>query len=167
MRPLLTEKIGGMAMRVSVFAVLALLISSSVMAKDEDTLPVVSKDDLFAVRTVQNPSGPFFPADAAKRLVEAIQIDVENGSSARCSGRVSARFFIPGDDESGSLGYLSAQPGESKNSFIRLPRPVLVDPAATEYPDDILLLATKNGPAIDCLVTITVYSRPGPSGPPR
>ena len=154
-------------MRVSVFAVLALLISSSVMAKDEDTLPVVSKDDLFAVRTVQNPSGPFFPADLAKRLVEAIQIDVNNAGSAVCSGRVIARFFVPGDDESGSLGYLSAQPGESNNSFITLPRPVLVDPAAFEYPDDILLLAVKNGPAIDCLVTITIYSRPGPSGPPR
>ena len=154
-------------MRISVFAVLALLISSSVTAKEEDKLPVVSKDDLFAVRTIQNPSGPFFPADLAKRLVEAIQIDVNNAGSAVCSGRVIARFFVPGDDESGSLGYLSAQPGESNNSFIMLPRPVLVDPAATEYPDDILLLAAKNGPAIDCLVTITIYSRPGPSGPPR
>lgn len=155
-------------MRVSVFAVLALLISASVTAKDQDELPVVSKDDLLAVRTVQVIGGePFFPPDAAKRLVEAIQIDVENGSSARCSGRVSARFFVPGDDQSGSLGYLSAQPGESKNTFIRLPRPVLVDPAATEYPDDILLLVSKVGPAIGCLVTITVYSRPGPSGPPR
>ena len=154
-------------MRFSVFAALALLICSSVQAKEEDELPAVSKDDLFAVRTVQNPSGAFFPAYFPRRLVEAIQIDVENGGSARCSGRVIARFFIPGDDESGSLGYLSAQPGESNNSFIRLPRPVLVDPAATEYPDDILLLAVKNGPAIECLVTITVYSRPGPSGPPR
>lgn len=154
-------------MRVSVFAALALLISSSVSAKDEDKLPVVSKDDLLAVRTFQNPSGPFFTADTAKRLVEAIQIDVENGSTARCSGKVSARFFIPGDDQSGSLGYLSAQPGESNNSFITLPRPVLVDPAAIEYPDDILLLASKAGPLIDCLVTITVYSRPGPAGPPR
>jgi hypothetical protein len=156
-----------MAMRVSVFAVLALLISSSVLAKEEDKLPVVSKDDLLAVRTVQIiGSESFFPADAAKRLVEAIQIDVENGSSDRCSGRVSARFFIPGDDQSGSLGYLSAQPGESKNSFISLPRPVLVDPAAMEYPDDILLVATKAGSAT-CLVTITVYSRPGPSSPPN
>jgi len=154
-------------MRVSVFAVLALLISSSVTAKDEDKLPVVSKDDLFAVRTIQNPSGPFFPTDLAKRLVEAIQIDVNNAGSAVCSGRVIARFFVPGDDESGSLGYLSAQPGESKNSFITLPRPVLVDPAAFEYPDDILLLAAKAGPAIDCLVTITVYSRPSASGPPK
>lgn len=154
-------------MRFSVFAVLALLVFSSAQAKEEDELPVVSKDDLFAVRTVQNPSGPFFPTYVPRRLVEAIQIDVSNAGSAVCSGRVTARFFIPGDDESGSLGYLSAQPGESKNTFIRLPRPVLVDPAATEYPDDILLLATKSGPAIDCLVTITVYSRRGPAGPPR
>ena len=154
-------------MKFPVFAALALLLSSGLLAKEEDELPVISKDDLYAVRTIQNPDGPVFPSSFPRRLVEAIQIDIDNYGDEACSGRVSARFYVPGDDESPSLAYLSAQPGTSKNLFITLPRLVLVDPAATEYPDDILLLARKSGPAIGCLVTITVYSRPGPAGPPR
>lgn len=157
-------------MKYSIFAVLSLLVSFSALAKDDDEqAPVVTKDDLLAVRTITvlSTDGPFYPTSAPKRRVEAIQIDVENSSDARCIGRVAARFFVPGDDESSDLAYLSAQPGESQNTYVVLPRPVLVDPAAIEYPDDILLFARKTGDNINCLVTVTVYSRPGPSGSPR
>jgi len=157
-------------MKYSVFAVLVLLVSFGALAKDEDDeAPAVTKDDLLAVRTITvlNLDGSFYPASAPKRLVEAIQIDVENSSDARCVGRITARFFVPGDDESSDLAYLSALPGESQNTYVVLPRPVLVDPAAIEYPDDILLFARKTGDNLNCRVTVTVYSRPGPTGPPR
>ena len=156
-------------MKYSLLAALGLLVSSSVLAKEEDEIPFITKEDLLSVRTVQNATGPFFSTSSPKRLVEAILIDVSNSSSSSsvCSGRVTARFFVPGDDEAASLAYVSAQPGESRNVFVSLPRPVLVDPAATVYPDDILLLVAKSGDTIGCLVTVTVYSRPGPQGPRR
>jgi hypothetical protein len=155
-------------MKYSVLAALALLISATTQAKDEDDeIAAVTNEDLLAVRTIQNPSGAFFLPTSPKRLVEAIQIDVSNSSASVCSGRVFARFWVPGDDEAANLAYVSAQPGESQNTYVVLPRPVLVDPAATEYPDEILLLAGKVGENIGCLVTVTVYSRPGPQGPPR
>jgi len=154
-------------MKYSLLAILTLLVSSSVSAKEEDEIPFITKDDLLSVRTVQNATGPFFTPSSPRRLVEAIQIDVSNSSGSVCNGRVTARFYVPGDDESASLAYASALPGETQNVFVTLPRPVLVDPAATIYPDDILLLVAKSGDLVNCLVTVTVYSRPGPAGPPR
>jgi len=147
-------------MNYSALAALAVLVSTSVLAKDEIKDPYITKDDLLSVRTIQNATGELFTTSSPKRLVEAISIDVSNSSASVCSGKVFARFFVPGDDEGGSLAYVSAQPGESQNIFVVLPRPVLVDPAATEYPDDILLIGSKSGDNINCLVTTTVYSKP-------
>ena len=132
----------GAPMKYSLFAALALLFSSGLFARDDDDeLPAVTNDDLLAVRTADVFSSfqPVFTASSPKRLVEAIQIDIENSSSEVCIGRVQARFFVPSDDETKSLAYLSAQPGESQNTYVVLPRLVLVDPAATEWPSDILL----------------------------